>query len=113
MNSFNGNKFFLQRELFSNKISVSMARVDVNGHAGYLSIATPAVFKTVPEGELIACSEPLLRLSTEEAQQLMDELWNCGLRPSEGTGSAGSLRATENHLADMRKIAFDLLGKVN
>ena len=39
----------------------------------------------------------------------MDELWRCGLRPSEGTGSAGSLAATERHLKDMQAIAFDLL----
>lgn len=39
----------------------------------------------------------------------MDALWHCGLRPSEGTGSAGSLAATEKHLKDMRAIAFDLL----
>jgi len=39
----------------------------------------------------------------------MDELWQCGLRPSEGSGSAGSLAATERHLADMRKLAFHAL----
>jgi hypothetical protein len=40
---------------------------------------------------------------------LMDQLWQCGLRPTEGTGSAGSLAATERHLKDMREIAFGLL----
>ena len=38
------------------------------------------------------------------AQELMDDLWNCGIRPSEGTGSAGSLAATQAHLKDMRKL---------
>ncbi len=51
----------------------------------------------------------ILRIEIEDAQILMDQLWNCGLRPAEGAGSAGSLRATENHLHDMQKIAFDLL----
>lgn len=41
----------------------------------------------------------------------MDELWTCGLRPSEGTGSAGSLAATERHLKDMQVIAMGLLKK--
>jgi hypothetical protein len=55
------------------------------------------------------CPEPTMILPPKAAQELMDDLWKCGYRPSEGSGSAGSLLATENHLQDMRKIAFDLL----
>ena len=44
------------------------------------------------------------------SQILMDDLWNAGLRPTEGSGSAGSLSATQGHLEDMRKIAFNQLG---
>lgn len=51
--------------------------------------------------------EPSFRMETEVAQTLMDDLWNCGLRPTEGSGSAGSLRATERHLEDMRKLVFE------
>ena len=47
---------------------------------------------------------PSTGISMEMAQQLMDDLWRCGLRPTEGTGSAGSLAATERHLKDMRSI---------
>lgn len=32
------------------------------------------------------------------AQLLMDDLWRCGIRPSEGAGSAGHAAATERHL---------------
>ena len=46
------------------------------------------------------------QMTTEEAQVLMDDLWDCGIRPTEGSGSAGSLAATERHLEDMRKITF-------
>lgn len=53
--------------------------------------------------------EPAIFLLYQEAQQLMDELWKCGLRPTEGTGSAGSLAATERHLKDMQKITKGLL----
>jgi hypothetical protein len=52
---------------------------------------------------------PLITLRIQQAQQLMDELWQCGLRPTEGTGSAGSLAATQAHLKDMRAIAMNLL----
>jgi hypothetical protein len=55
--------------------------------------------------------EPTMNLANDEAQFLMDELWRCGLRPSEGSGSAGSLAATERHLNDMRAVAMGLLAK--
>lgn len=54
--------------------------------------------------------KPFLELEKHNAQKLMDDLWDCGLRPSEGSGSAGALKKTENHLADMRKIVFHKLG---
>ena len=48
-------------------------------------------------------------LTMHHAQSLMDQLWDCGLRPTEGTGSAGALAAVEKHLTDMRKVAFHAL----
>lgn len=48
-------------------------------------------------------------LSQKDAQVLMDDLWRCGLRPTEGRGSAGAMSATQRHLEDMRKIAFNKL----
>lgn len=54
--------------------------------------------------------QPAFRVARESAQKLIDALWDCGLRPTEGSGSAGSLAATEKHLQDMRVIAFKKLG---
>ena len=56
--------------------------------------------------------DPICKLSPEMAQSLMDDLWDCGLRPSEGAGSAGALAATQKHLEDMRKLVFDYLNKM-
>ena len=64
------------------------------------------VMETKEPGMMV---DPTLRIGMDEAQLLMDDLWNAGLRPTEGAGSAGSLRATEKHLQDMRKIAFKQL----
>lgn len=50
--------------------------------------------------------EPTLKLDDREAQQLMDELGRCGVKPSDGTDSTGALKATQNHLEDMRKLVF-------
>ena len=49
---------------------------------------------------------PTITLTPHNTQKLMDDLWQSGFRPSEGTGSAGSLAATEKHLKDMRDIVF-------
>lgn len=57
-------------------------------------------------GDGVLDPEPALKMREAEAQQLLDELWRAGFRPSlmpEGEG----LKA---HLADMRQIAF---GKLN
>ena len=71
---------------------------------GKRSIARQVVMDVVEDYAYLP--EPTLSLLPAEAQELMDGLWNCGYRPSEGSGSAGSLAATERHLQDMRKLVF-------
>lgn len=55
-------------------------------------------------------SLPFATIGETQAQILMDDLWACGLRPTEGKGSAGAMIAVQDHLADMRKIVFKKLG---
>ena len=95
-----------QRELWNDTIAIHMAERKPFG----LFVAQAVTFTEQPEGSFY---EPFLRLQLEDAQRLMDELWDCGLRPSEGAGSSGSLKATERHLADMQRIAFMLLERPN
>lgn len=92
-----------RREDWSNGISIYMRQCTVG--LG-MAVAAPVTFVKHEPGGQVA---PMLRIGIQQAQQLMDELWQCGLRPTEGTGSAGSLAATERHLADMRVIALGLL----
>jgi hypothetical protein len=73
-----------------------------------LRSARNVVMEPVERGQWI---EPSLNITKDAAQSLMDQLWNCGLRPTEGSGSAGSLAATERHLRDMQAIATGLLRK--
>jgi hypothetical protein len=96
-----------RREDWSEGISIYMRQQTV-GHGD--SVAAPVTMVRREPGSIV---EPMLRLGIQSSQQLMDELWQCGLRPTEGTGSAGSLKATENHLADMKRIAFTLLERPN
>lgn len=76
---------------------------------GRVAVGRSITMQTIEEGE--ALGEPTFALRHDEAQAMMDELWRVGLRPTEGTGSAGSLAATERHLKDMQTIAMGLLRK--
>lgn len=96
-------KIFAERSFIMDCISIRMMD---NENPGRRYIAQPLVFKDAPQGVM---TPPCMELSATDAQQLMDQLWHCGLRPTEGTGSAGSLAATERHLADMRKLAMHAL----
>ena len=93
------------RDFYTGGISLFIAH---RSDDGAMYVAKPAEFERLEPG--YASSNPILSLSIEDAQLIIDELWNVGLRPSEGTGSAGALAASERHLADMRAIAFHSLG---
>jgi hypothetical protein len=49
--------------------------------------------------------KPFLELTNEQAQQLMDDLYFAGVRPSDLRDSSGELKATKYHLEDMRQLA--------
>ena len=80
------------------------ARIDRPGLNN--GIAGPLMFTEHKVGEFC---EPVVTLNEDQSQHLIDALWDCGLRPSEGSGTAGALAATERNLNDMRKVAFNAL----
>lgn len=94
-----------QREPWNDGIQVAVLEKHPTGRVMHAERLT---LHELTPGEYI---EPTMSLRNDEAQMLMDELWRCGLRPSEGSGSAGSLAATERHLKDMQTIAMGLLRK--
>jgi hypothetical protein len=76
-------------------------------HEGKRGVCGPLVFDhTIPEGQPV---EPTFRLQHEEAQHLMDRLWDIGLRPTQAKASTGQAEATLRHLEDMRVLAFHTL----
>lgn len=98
--------FHARRDFYSDRISLLIGERNADGELS--AAAHPIVMQAVEPGSY--CDTPAMSLDAIEAQGLMDELWRAGLRPTEGVGSAGSLAATERHLADMRGIALSLLG---
>ena len=83
-------------------IKLSVIFKDEAGTYGFLP--WPTEFTKHPDHYCIPDSA-IQHVSLEAAQSLMDQLWDCGLRPTQAAGSAGAMEAVQNHLADMRKIA--------
>jgi hypothetical protein len=75
-------------------------------HENGKPVSTCKTLEFEPQAEGAHRLNPTFRLYGHEAQELMDMLWNCGVRPTE-VGSAGQLAATERHLADMRRLVFE------
>jgi len=89
-------------------------RVDVGPWRSGLALAVfcgDDVAKTLEftEAPRHARCEPTVELDFQAAQVLMDDLYHAGIRPSEGD-SPGELKATKQHLQDMKAIAFKKLG---
>lgn len=65
-----------------------------------------AVNITFTQVDPATVATPTCTLSLTNAQILVDQLWSCGLRPTESGASAGAMGKIEDHLADMRRIVF-------
>ena len=98
------NQFHVFAEWNPSSQLIDLRLIHYSGLGGRnLKVAEPVVLKERDEQRFI---EPTLQMNTATAQSLMDALWTCGLRPTEGTGSAGALAATQKHLDDMRALVF-------
>lgn len=90
--------------------AIYFRHVGTDSGGRFVAYAQPVTMLAVSsEAETFDNPKPMLRVTKDALQQLMDELWRVGIRPSEGTGSAGALAATERHLQDMRRLALDHL----
>lgn len=107
MNSKGLKRFFLRRDYWmGDRLDVFMTvRTDFDGQIS-IAIPDPVVIRVLERKDEVNIRPPFLTIGMEEAQQLMDEMWNVGLRPTEGSGSAGSLAATQRHLEDFRRLVF-------
>jgi len=106
MNTY-GMQFTINRTYFGYGIDVY--KKEPNGE---ISIAKNIEMQVMTEAEKHQIAHaPLITLSEESTRALMDSLWRCGVRPSNGEGSVGQIGAVKDHLADMQKIVFNTLFK--
>lgn len=79
-------------------------RIGLGLHDKFIA-AEPLEFKTHSLGETVPV---VANLERKELEALMDELWNAGIRPSNGEGSVGVIGAMKAHITDLQKnIEFD------
>lgn len=84
--------------IYNNKINFFIRQ---NNH-----YAQPLEMKEVKEG----CSfDNCFSVEYSQAQCLMDDLWRAGIRPKASAMASATLAAKDDHLNDMRMIAFNKL----
>lgn len=93
-------KFGAQRNIYHDGVALYACKFTT---AGRMDVATNLVMSEMPEGSF---TEPFLRLTNQEAQELANELYAAGIHPTQAAGSAGQLDATRKHLEDMRALVF-------
>lgn len=74
-----------------------------------MAVAEAMTFRVYEPGE--QTNPAPVQLTHSEAQELIDRLWACGLRPTEGKGTAGLIEAMKEHIGDLRKVAFEKGGR--
>ena len=83
-------------------------RAAIKNGDGSIMGGNTAKFTTVEPGSVIP---PMMTMGKDEAQALMDAMWNAGIRPSSGEGNVGQIGAMREHLEDMRRLVFK--GEIN
>ena len=66
-------------------VSLTQDRLDSAGHI-HVAEAIDLVMRDVPPHTLLA-RLPQCGLNADAAQVLIDDLWRCGIRPTEGSGA--------------------------
>lgn len=99
MTYFVETRFRAERRLWNDDIAISGIQRSKTETFRLL----PVPMELHKQGEHI---EPFMVLEPEQAQSLIDALYDAGLRPSQAAGSSGQLDAVKYHLEDMRKLVF-------
>lgn len=96
----NNFEFFVHKSMYKNGFEVG-AFLNTDGQRWIAAPVCMSVLTPEMEGMVI---NPLFSLTKDAARNLMDELWNAGVRPSNEAGSVGELAAVQAHLKDMRAL---------
>ncbi len=103
MNPEGVQHFHLERNLQENNYSLYFALYFPDGKVS-LPRSLEVETVEVPILEHPPFKEPLIKLQKDSAQELLDELWRAGLRPSNVKSLDGQVEAMQHHIDDLRWI---------
>lgn len=90
-----------QRSLYTDTVDLYISERTPDGKRAMM---TKCEFEVVEVGQPVAYDDfrPLM-LTPDAAQHLIDQLWNCGVRPTEGAGSAGAMLQAQDHINTLKQ----------
>lgn len=97
-------EIFCDRSPWNDKVKFFLRETKWTPDRTTVSVGLPITHRELTADDLGQNMPETFHMPEGDAQKFMDELWRVGFRPTEGTGSAGSLAATEKHLNDMRAL---------
>ena len=77
-----------------------------------IAVAQPVNFTMVEQSQQSVIAEPTLILYDTQGQELMQALWDAGLRPNDGARSGAQAQALLKHIAFAERIADGLLLRI-
>ncbi len=95
-------RFILQKDPLGRRINMwilaeNLDRANPDTHLARFE------FNPIEDGDILY-DHAAIGLQDDALQQLMDEMWRNGVRPSEGVASAGQIDAVQAHLRDMQAL---------
>jgi hypothetical protein len=80
-------------------------------HGEDIVVAEPVdfVMKTQPRNHVI--TGPTLHLPDNSGQELLQALWDAGLRPSDGAGGSAEAKALRDHITLAERVVDKLLDR--
>ncbi len=83
-----------------------------NKQTGVISVPDNSiVFKESHKDTTAVYIPPIFFLQQENAQMLMNDLWDIGIRPLNHSSATGELEATKRHLQDYRNLVSKLMAR--
>lgn len=78
-----------------------------------IAVAQPVEFTMKEQRAHDAIAAPTLRLHGNAGQELLQALWDAGLRPSDGAGSGAEAKALRDHIKLAERMADGLLARLS
>jgi len=101
-------KIYTQRNFYNDTVELHFYQ---NTSDDRISFVKDVIMENVSTG--IFPDDRPLKISTDTAQNLMDQLWNIGIRPVDVNDRNDVVNAKDKHIKDLQKIMDAFLSQKN